>query len=68
MTGGNLALHKYFWALVKWAWEDGNAVMEEYDPKIDTDNRMILRSLEDGSESIINLIGIAEKYRTLGVL
>ena len=31
VTGGKLALQNFFWTLITWAWEDGQAVMETYD-------------------------------------
>ena len=40
MNGGKLALHKCFWALVKWVQEEGKASIEAYDSKKDNDIRL----------------------------
>ena len=72
-TGGRLAMHKCFWTIVKYEWEDGEAHMEEYDTEESskngtTDKRVTLTSGGEVSKiHVIRRIGANQSYRSLGV-
>ena len=67
-TGRKLGLHKCFWKLVQWTWEDREAHIQHFDSTKDTDNRLMLKNSDDGAHVVIKRIGLHEDYRTLGVL
>ena len=66
-------MHKCFWTIVKYEWEDGEAHMEEYDTEESskngtTDKRVTLTSGGDFSKiHVIRRIGANQSYRSLGV-
>ena len=70
-TGGQLALHKCFWCLVSWQWEDGSAHLTVYDSDQSerdgtADTRVSIHQSQSGEREIIKRIGPHEAYRTLG--
>lgn len=69
-TGGQLALHKCFWVLVAWEWENGQASLSPYNSKQFggnklEDRRVMLIHIQNGEAAVIKRIGPDEDYRTL---
>ena len=66
-TGGSLAAHKCFWVVVRYTWEDGRAIMEQY-KEADDDRSFTITTGQNFSEKhIIRRIPPGKAYRTLGV-
>lgn len=66
-TGGSLAAHKCFWVVVRYTWEEGRAIMEQYKEEDDDRSFTITTGQNFSERHVVKRIPPGKAYRTLGV-